>query len=46
MSAKEGLVEFTVPESVRQVLLQIRQGNNVAELPFFFRHSFVPFALA
>jgi hypothetical protein len=34
MSAKEGLVEFSVPESVQQVLLQVRQGNDVAELPF------------
>lgn len=33
-SAKEDLVEFTVPESVQHVLLQIRQGNDVAELPF------------
>jgi len=33
-SAKEGLVEFVVPKSVRQVLLQIRQEDDVAELPF------------
>jgi hypothetical protein len=33
-SAKEGVVEFIVPESVHQVLLQIRLGNDVAELPF------------
>jgi hypothetical protein len=33
-SAKEGLVEFAVPESVQHVLLQVRQGNDVAELPF------------
>lgn len=33
-SAKEGLVEFAVPESVQHILLQVRQGNDVAELPF------------
>lgn len=33
-SAKEGVVEFTVPDSVQQVLLQIRHGDDVAELPF------------
>jgi hypothetical protein len=33
-SAKEGVVEFAVPDSVQQVLLQIRHGDDVAELPF------------
>ena len=33
-SAKEGLVEFAVPESVQHVLLQVRQGDDVAELQF------------
>lgn len=33
-SAKEGSVEFALPESVQQVVLQIRQGNDVSELPF------------
>lgn len=32
-SAKEGVVEFAVPDSVQQVLLQIRHGEDVAELP-------------
>ena len=31
-SAKEGSVEFAMPESVQQVVLQIRQGNDVSEL--------------
>ncbi|MGC4095959.1 MAG: hypothetical protein QM706_02495, partial [Nitrospira sp.] len=33
-SAKEGSVEFSMPESVQQVVLQIHQGNDVSELPF------------
>jgi hypothetical protein len=33
-SAKEGLVEFAVPESIQQVLLQVRHGDDMAELPF------------
>jgi hypothetical protein len=32
-SAKEGVVEFAVPDSVQHVLLQIRHGDDVAELP-------------
>jgi hypothetical protein len=32
-SAKEGMVEFAVPDSVQHVLLQIRHGDDVAELP-------------
>ena len=34
LSAKEGSVEFSMPDSVQQVVLQIRQGNDVSELPF------------
>jgi hypothetical protein len=37
-SAKEGSVEFSMPESVQQVVLQIRQGNDVSELPFALPH--------
>ena len=32
-SAKDNIVEFTVPETVKQVTLQLRKGEEIAEIP-------------
>jgi hypothetical protein len=33
-SAKDGVVEFALPDTVTQVALQLRQGEEVAEIPY------------
>jgi hypothetical protein len=33
-SAKDGVVEFALPDTVTQVVLQLRQGEEVAEIPY------------